>query len=329
MIPDRLRRLRHPEIFQGNLRRAPYFEGWYFKLVTADAARSLAIIPGVSLSKNKSHAFIQVMDSVTRETLYFEYDIRHFYASADRFEVRIHGSVFSGHDLSLNTWQGTDRIVGGVRFENPEPFPVSLRRPGIMGWYAYAPFMECYHAVVSMNHRLYGSLDINGRHYDFNNGKGYIEKDWGRSFPKSWIWLQSNQFEDTSASFMFSVARIPWVRSVFTGFLGYLKVKDRLYTFATYTGAKIVSVRVEESVVNVVLQDRHHRLAIMAHGSAGQQALLRAPVLGEMDRHIKESIDSEIEVTLTETAGRVIFSGKGVRAGMEVQGSVASFSPVA
>ncbi|WP_243392439.1 MULTISPECIES: tocopherol cyclase family protein [unclassified Mesotoga] len=30
---------------------------------------------------------------------------------------------------------------------------------------------------------------------DLTGGKGYIEKDWGRSLPDAWIWMQSNNFD--------------------------------------------------------------------------------------------------------------------------------------
>ena len=54
----------------------------------------------------------------------------------------------------------------------------SNERKKIMGWYYKLPFMECYHGVVSLNHDLKGSLNLNNIHYHFDDGKGYIEKDW-------------------------------------------------------------------------------------------------------------------------------------------------------
>ena len=66
-----------------------------------------------------------------------------------------------------------------------------------MGWYSFVPFMECNHGIVSVNHDLYGEISVNGNVIDFNNGKGYIEKDWGVSFPEAWIWIQSNNFRGT------------------------------------------------------------------------------------------------------------------------------------
>ncbi|MCK7537696.1 MAG: tocopherol cyclase family protein [Marinilabiliales bacterium] len=30
---------------------------------------------------------------------------------------------------------------------------------------------------------------------DFSGGRGYIEKDWGHSFPSAYVWMQSNHFQ--------------------------------------------------------------------------------------------------------------------------------------
>lgn len=78
-----------------------------------------------------------------------------------------------------------------------------------MGWYSYVPLMECKHGIVSVNHYLKGKIRINGNSIDLSEGKGYIEKDWGTSFPEVWIWIQSNNFTNPETSFTFSLAKIP------------------------------------------------------------------------------------------------------------------------
>ena len=58
-----------------------------------------------------------------------------------------------------------------------------MTRPGVMGPFSFVPFMECYHGVVNIDHKISGSLMINNEEIDFTDGYGYIEKDWGKSFP--------------------------------------------------------------------------------------------------------------------------------------------------
>ena len=55
-----LKKLYHPEFYQGPRRPRRYFEGWYYKTVCED--RAFAIIPGVSRAPSDPHAFVQFLD---------------------------------------------------------------------------------------------------------------------------------------------------------------------------------------------------------------------------------------------------------------------------
>ena len=52
---------------------------------------------------------------------------------------------------------------------------------------------------------------------------------------------------------------------------------------------------------------------------------LKAPVVGEMNRMIKESVDSTIEVELYNKENKIIFSDKGTRAGLEIIEKILSY----
>lgn len=54
-----LKKVLQPILFQGHLKKTNYFEGWYFKQITADQNISLRFIPAVSLNNNDLHSFIQ------------------------------------------------------------------------------------------------------------------------------------------------------------------------------------------------------------------------------------------------------------------------------
>lgn len=53
-----------------------------------------------------------------------------------------------------------------------------------MGPFSYIPFMECNHSILSMKSSANGLININDKEIKFNNGIGYIEKDWGYSIVK-------------------------------------------------------------------------------------------------------------------------------------------------
>ncbi|MBI9098903.1 MAG: hypothetical protein JEY91_10530, partial [Spirochaetaceae bacterium] len=227
-------RLFQPHVFQGpkKLRhKKGYFEGWYYKFVSLEN-RAFAVIPGVSLKKENSLAFIQTIDGNDGKTTYTTFPIEEFQYSLNPFSVSIGGNFFSYHSVDLG-----DRVPvsGKIKMIGPRKYRTTLLRPGIMGWYRYVPAMECYHGVVSSGHKLDGDLFYNNETLNFHDGSGYMEKDWGTSFPSSYIWMQSNSFKEEDHSFMLSVARIPWFGSSFRGFLGFLDLGSKIITFSTYT----------------------------------------------------------------------------------------------
>lgn len=312
-----LHSLYHPEIFQGNLKKSNYFEGWYFKQVSSDFREVLSVIPGVSLAKDR-HAFIQIIDGITGITHYIDYPISEFQADSRKLSLQIGDSRFSPEGMDLNIDRPGLSLHGKLGFLKPVTWPRRPWAPGIMGWYSFVPQMECYHAVVSLDHTITGELHYQDRRMNFNNGRGYIEKDWGTSMPESWIWLHTNTFESQGTSVMMSIAKIPWRKSFFTGFIAFVLHQGKIYRFATYNGSRIASFHLHNQDLKVILKNRHFSLEIKAHQKIAGK--LKAPVKGLMERYIKESIDSDVDISLTNNSGHEIFSGAARRSGLELVG---------
>lgn len=305
-----------PEVFQGSMRKENYFEGWYFKHVSDDQQFVYAFIPGVSLAKNDSHSFIQIINGITGDTQYVAYPKEKFQFERDRLEVRVGDSVFTENYIELHIDDPKIAVKGRLDYNDLSKYPKSLISPGIMGWYSFMPFMECYHGVVSANHNISGALLVNDALLDFDKGKGYIEKDWGTSFPECWIWLQSNSFEEKDASVFVSVAKIPWMGKFFMGFIAFLYYKGRFYKFATYNQSKLVYVKKKHGTLEFLLKNRRYSFSVSVHSKNSGELI--APHQGLMTRRIKESIDSEVEVELKGARGNVIFSSVSKSAGLEV-----------
>ena len=189
-----------------------------------------------------------------------------------------------------------------------------------MGWYSFVPFMECKHGVVSMNHYVYGNLNINRKLISFNGGKSYIEKDWGKSFPAAWIWLQCNNFDHPGASMMMSVAKIPWLGSYFMGFLGFFHLDAKTWVFASYNNSGLELKGYNDQKIFIDLKSKNALMSLeIERRKAGE---LRAPQKGMMNRMIKESIDSKVKVAFFDGKGDSIFNQTGRRAGLEVTSNI-------
>jgi hypothetical protein len=309
----------NPDLYHGFGKKPPFFEGWYFKLVSADEKQRYAIIPGVILGE-KGHAFVQVLNGSTSESAYHTFPLEDFWASQETFEIRVGLNQFSQERLCLKIEDELGKISGEVNFGKNNPWPVSVLAPGIMGWYAWVPFMECYHGVVSLDHRIQGSLNINEELVDFHEGTGYIEKDWGQSFPAGYIWLQSNHFDLPGTCITGSVAIIPWLGSAFRGFIVGLWHANHLYRFSTYTGAKLEKLEIDDEHVEWVLHDGSCRLEIFAKRARG--GLLLGPTRLGMGKRVNESMLSRVDVRLSAISGGEIFSGTGRNAGLEAHGEL-------
>lgn len=319
-----IRNIFHPELFHGTGKQPPFFEGWYYKVVDKTEQRRFAFIPGIFLheKRDERHAFVQVLDGSSGASTYHRYNPGEFSASGPEFELRVGRSRFSARDMKLDLDQDGRSVQGELRFEGTTPWPVTVFSPGIMGWYAWVPFMECYHGVLSLDHSLNGSLIIDGKKIDFSGGRGYIEKDWGRSFPSAHVWMQSNHFGVAGTSLSASVAIIPWIRTSFPGFIVGLLHDGHLYRFATYTGARISNLSVTDTEVDWTIVDKTYELLIHANRSSG--GLLHAPTTSEMSQRLLESLIATVVVQLRERSGAMIFSGSGRQAGLEIGGDIPS-----
>ncbi len=320
---ERIRKIYDPGRVQWDGRKNHYFEGWYFKSVSADRSSAAAVIPGFSVEKDTRHSFIQFYDAVRRKSYYFRYGFEDFLYSKKKFEVSVGKSGFSAESMHLDIESQGTRIKGGLEFERIAPWPVTFLSPGVMGWYSFVPGMECYHGVLSFDHRIKGVLEINGEVIDFTEGRGYCEKDWGVSMPSSWIWLQTNHFENRDISVFASIAKIPFRGRSFTGYIAGFYYKGKIYRFTTYTGAKMKNLKVDNAVVSFLLEDSKYRLEIKGRKKEG--VVLAAPKFGKMSTKITESLASEISVEFyrkKRKAAEKIFEGTGENAGLEITGDI-------
>jgi len=333
---QRLTSMWRPGAYHYSPRHEVYFEGWYVKLVSPDLGQRWAVIPGVfhHPDPERAHAFIQVLNGSESTVDYHRFPTGAFQASLGAFDVRLGGSRFWQEGCVLAIEGDGHRLQGELSFRETRPWPVRLTSPGVMGPYAFVPFMQTYHGVLSLDHTLQGEMAIDGEVVDFSGGKGYMEKDWGTTFPRAYIWMQSNHFQRDGVCLTASVATIPWLGSWFRGFLVGLRLEDRLYRFTTYLGSEIISLRLRDEEVLWTLKGTRRSARDEAPGyeldiraRRGKGGLLSSPELDGMTPRILESLTAELEVTLRglDRKGRStgpVFEGRGTCAGLEVAGSV-------
>jgi tocopherol cyclase len=310
-----LTKLKHPFVFQGKLSKTNYFEGWYFKQVCLPQDKTISFIFGISTHATNPHAFIQVIRSNPLKTYYISYPIEQFSALKDGYQLGL--SSFSQTQLHVNIETDDLSCVANLEFSQLSPLESTLTIPNIMGPFAYLGSMECNHGVVSMNHMVNGALTINGEHWGFSDDRGYIEKDWGTSFPKRYIWLQGNHFSEPHTQLMVSVADIPMGLFHFEGLIAQLYHPVHAKRLATYTFARKTKLTKTTNGFNLTLQQGKLSWQLMV--VVDEKADLVSPKNGRMQNTIKEGLGGTITLRIYDQK-TLVFEDTSHHCGIEIEG---------
>jgi len=308
--------------FLGHKKKKNFFEGWYYKLVAKGGKNRLAIIPGIFLGQDeiRSHAFIMILtEGEEKKSYYLRYPREAFWASRNYFQVQIGPNLFQKDGVDLKINRPEVNLQGSLEFSQIKPWPQKLFSPGVMGWYGCIPFMHCYHEILSFDHEIIGNLRLNDKKICFSDGRGYMEKNWGRSFPQGWVWLQSNHFSTKNTSLVAAVAQVPWVGSSFRGFFTTLYQEGKNYLFATYNGSHICKLIEKQKGFLIHLEKPRAGLHLKIWSKKGNSGSLKSPHGSDMQSGVKEGLNGEVYLKLSKK-NRPLFQEHGKWAGIEVGG---------
>ncbi len=322
-------KVKHPEVFQGNFKKKQYFEGWYFKLVDSSAKLIYAFIIGISLDRKggTSHSSIQFFNASEHKAFYFKFPVDQFHASEKALETRVGDSVFSTEKMILNIHQDNQSIQGEIAFSNPFPLPKRGVGYNIMGPASYVPFLPSRYGIVSLNHGLYGAIEINSVAHVFTGGKGYIDKNWGYSFPSAYIWMQCNHFPQDSVSIIASIAQVPLLGINITAFFTVLLLEGKVYRFTNYHLDSLKIFELEEMRLKIAVSNKTYELEIEGIKTPGMA--LASPSKGSMKSTISESLTSTLNIRLCQKSkggNSPIYEGAGFPAGLEIQATPQTLS---
>lgn len=264
-----------------NSKLSGYFEGWYLKHQKGDA--TIAFIPAFHRDeKGNWSASIQI---ITENGSYnIPYSASTCRAAKKRFGVKIGENIFSDRGILVNIVTNQITVRGKIHYDS-----FTTLKSDIMGPFRHIPFIECSHGVLSLYHKLSGSLTVNGEMIDFTGGRGYIEKDKGRSFPEAYRWAQCSWGHIQPGCMMVSAARIPFLGRSFTGCIAVVWHQGREYRLGTYSGAKLRACSKDQLIIS---QGDYWLEVRLLDGKAYR---LAAPKSGAMSRDIMERPSCQLE----------------------------------
>lgn len=273
--------------FHGTHKKHSFFEGWYLKHQNEDT--TISFIPAFHIdSKGASSLSIQIITPEYNGQILLPGE--QFLFNQDCFSVQLGKNHFSHAGISVDIQTVDFSVSGTLSYQNLTP-----PETDIMGPFHHLPFLQCNHGLLSLTHQLQGTLNINGAVTDFSGGTGYIEKDWGSSFPQSYLWTQGSFLSPSGSPccVMLSIAHIPFLGTHFTGCICSILYEGREYRLATYRRASIDLYTSKKAV----LSQGDYQLSAELLSSASRP--LYAPSRGNMTRKILESVSCPVHYRFT------------------------------
>jgi len=275
------------------LDKAAAFEGWFCKIDDDNNGLMFSIIWGYSTHKQTKHAFIQYQDNIKHDTTYISYPIEELKWKTDPFVLQIGKNQLSEEGMTLDFVMDSIPVRGAFHFGNFTPIKKSVLKPNIMGWLTYFP-NECNHSIISMKHEISGNLQIGNKSWKIWKACGFLEKDWGTGFPDEYVWVQANDWGNSSV--VFSYASVPMLGKHGKGFFLVLHHEGKEHRFTSIEGSKLSEFHVTKDSFFATIEKKGVRLELKARQR--NPVSLVSPIQGEMKSYIKESLEGTLELTL-------------------------------
>lgn len=286
-------------VFRKKDSKQPYFEGYYFKFINKQK-EIVILIAGISISKSEKYSFIQVASNYSEKVSLFKFPLSELAAAEDHFEFRIGKNLFSQNRISFDLGD----INGEITLTNNVNWKRSFLNPNIMGFLSFIPRVECKHDVITINTEVQGEINLPEHNVQFDKGDGYIEKNWGSSFPKKYMWLHANQFKNKELSLQFAIAKPKWFFLRPQVYIGYV-MNGKIIHFATH---RLCLVKIQDHKSHTLVKIQKLRRTILIKIKNESPVSLIGPKKGGLNNSIHEYLKSDIELIVSK---KVLF-GKSI-----------------
>jgi tocopherol cyclase len=199
-----------------------FFEGWYFRVTLPKIRESFAFMYSIedpSGTSSHSGGAAQIIGINEEYLLCPLPDSRKFWATQtslglghwDKTKLDIAPQLLSVAEFDAHITQGYQVTAtlhqGALPDQNCrwcyEILPVygwgkpQQTQQATAGLLSYLPIFEPGWQVLMAHGLATGWIEWQGQRYEFDRAPAYSEKNWGRSFPQKWFWLNCNSFSET------------------------------------------------------------------------------------------------------------------------------------
>jgi tocopherol cyclase len=321
-----------------------YFEGWYYRITEPSSGESWVIIVAYwENDEGEGRSFIKLIQGSTGaiyKRVFENVDISHYQKSPGEFSLHI-GDLYASAeqiDGSFIDEQGAEinislTIDACAYWGAPE----DERNRWTMGWATEVIGPPLKWHVHHLKAEAHGALlisrpDAEEVRAEFSGAPIHQEKNWGRVFPKRWVWMQSNVFEGRP-DVAFAAAGGP----VFgfdlspSGYMMGLRWRDQFFNWRTQDGHSFKDVEFSLdhdrglAVWTMKAESLRYRAEITATGQISELVPIDVPAKDGLEFGAFEhlSADLQIDIYVREGLGwrlidQVTSSHTAVEAGGEL-----------
>ncbi|TVP63688.1 MAG: tocopherol cyclase [Nodularia sp. (in: Bacteria)] len=208
--------------WDGSSRR--FFEGWYYRVTLPDCGQTFAFMYSIEDpigDQPYSGGAAQVLGANDEYICRTFPDVQKFWGSRDVLGLGHWGKtdlktpplyllpteferhVQEGYQATATVNQGEihDPATGNYCRWLYEIQPIyywgnqNSIQQSTAGWLSSLQIFEPGWQILMAHGVASGSIDWNGKIYEFTNAPAYGEKNWGGAFPQKWFWLNCNSFD--------------------------------------------------------------------------------------------------------------------------------------
>jgi tocopherol cyclase len=279
-----------PNSIRGTFERSKFFEGWFQKVYSKAHKASFILIYGYAThNSDDEFGFLQILiPNQTPEIVYFPKN----QVSCDikKHQIRMGKNLLTTELIRID--------INGISIElnlkNKQPFRTFKNS---MGYTYFIPNLPCYHSVLNTAQSVSGEIKHQGQCYTLDHEMGYLEKNWGTTFPESYFWVHAVDPNNPAISLLFSRAKIVWLGKTYIKHVGYLCYDGQQIELRELKNCAVSNSNI--SPENRIIQIRSASAQLDLALGYGREVQFKGPKDGALSRMIHHQADAKVEVSLT------------------------------
>jgi tocopherol cyclase len=309
-----------------------FFEGWYYRVTLPLSGQSFGFMYSIDDpigAKPQSGGAAQILGAGDRYVWRTFPDARGFWGSKHSLALsHWRDRCKEGYQATATSNQGYIKDLGSqfyCRWDYQiEPIygwgnPNSLQQ-STGGLLSYLPIFEPGWQILMAHGLATGWIDWNSDRYEFSNAPAYSEKNWGRSFPQKWFWINCNSFtNEPNLALTAGGGRrklLWWMESVGMICLHY---RDRFYEFVPWNSQVNWQV---QPWGRWEMQAQNDRFEVRLTGKCDRPGtLVRVPTEDGLRFRCRDTMNGDLILELREINGKTILKAETSLCGLEVGGA--------